>query len=296
MSDGIAFLDGRFVPAHEARISIFDGGFMGGDAVYDVVSVWKGWFFRLDDHLDRFLGSCARRRLTCPYPRPELARILAGCVVRAGLSDAHAQMTVTRGILSFTRLDPRLSTNQFLACAIPYVSLFPAEQQATGIHLAISGIRQGAADGAQTKTVSWLDLQDGLFEAVERGADAAVLVTSAGHLAEGLGFNLFVVAGHTLLTPRAGVVPGITRQTVLDLALEAGIAARQAELTPETLHGADEAFLSSTTGGIIPVTTVDGRPLGDGRPGPLTTRLRALYWSRREQGWLGTRVDELYRG
>ncbi len=294
MHEGIAFLDGRYVPAHEARISIFDGGFMGGDAVYDVVSVWKGWFFRLDDHLQRFLGSCARRRLICPYTPVELARILAECVSRAGLSDAHAQMTLTRGILSLTRFDPRLCTNQFLACAIPYVSLFPVDQRATGIHLAISGIRQGTSgDAAQTKTLSWLDLQDGLFEAVERGADAALLVTPDGHLAEGLGFNLFVVDGQTLLTPRAGVVPGITRQTVLDLAAEAGITARQDALLPETLYWADEAFLSSTTGGIIPVTIVDGRPLGDGRPGRLTTRLHDLYWSRREQGWLGRRVEEL---
>jgi branched-chain amino acid aminotransferase len=138
-----------------------------------------------------------------------------------------------------------------------------------------------------------MDLQRGLFEALDRGADMAVLCTPGGHLAEGPGFNLFVVKDGTMSTPRRNVLEGITRRTVLDLARELGVPAREADLPPEALRTADEAFLSSTAGGIMPVAQVDGRPLGAGRPGPITTRFRKLYWERREAGWLGTPVKDL---
>src|SRR5262249_31553148 len=138
-----------------------------------------------------------------------------------------------------------------------------------------------------------MDLQRGLFEALDRGADTAVLCTPAGHLAEGPGFNLFVVKGGTVWTPRGNVLEGITRQTVLDLAVELGIPAHQADLSPDALRTADEAFLSSAAGGILPVWRVDGKPLGAGRPGPLTTRFRTLYWSKREACWRGTAVKDL---
>jgi branched-chain amino acid aminotransferase len=138
-----------------------------------------------------------------------------------------------------------------------------------------------------------MDLQRGLFEALDRGADMAVLCTPAGHLAEGPGFNLFLVKDGAVWTPRGNVLEGITRRTVLELAGELGVPAHQADLAPEALRTADEAFLSSTAGGIMPVARVDGRPLGAGRPGPVTTRFRTLYWERREAGWLGTPVKDL---
>jgi branched-chain amino acid aminotransferase len=296
MADGVAYIDGQYLPAHEARIPLFDLGFTRGDAVYDTVSVWKGWFFRLDDHVARFLRSCAGMRLTCPHPPDALERILAGCVHRAGLEDAYVQMIVTRGEFpSLTRRDPRLCQNRFVGFAIPYVWIVPPERQAVGIDLAIVDNRRTPTEAIdpRVKNFNWMDLQRGLFEALDRGADTAVLCTPAGHLAEGPGFNLFVVREGTLWTPRGNVLEGITRQTVLDLAAELGLPARQTDLAPDALTTADEAFLSSTAGGIMPVTRVDGRPLGDGRPGPITTRVRTLYWDKREAGWLGTRVKDL---
>ena len=143
------------------------------------------------------------------------------------------------------------------------------------------------------KNFNWMDLQRGLFEALDRGSDMAVLCTPAGYLSEGPGFNLFFVKDGTLWTPRGNVLEGMTRQTVLDLAGEVGITARQADLPPDALRTADEAFLSSTAGGIMPVSRVNGQPLGAGRPGPVTTRFRTLYWSKREAGWLGTAVKDL---
>jgi branched-chain amino acid aminotransferase len=296
MADGIAFINGEYLPADEAKISIFDVGFTRGDAVYDTVSVWKGWFFRLDDHVARFLRSCAGMRLTCPHPPSALQRILAGCVGRAGLEDAYVQMIVTRGSFpSITRRDPRLCTNRFVAFALPYIWIASPEQQEAGIDLVVAGNRRTPAEAMdpRVKNFNWMDLQRGLFEALDRGADTAVLCTPAGHLAEGPGFNLFVVKQGGLLTPRSNVLEGITRRTVLELAGELGVTAGEADLSPTDLREADEAFLSSTAGGIMPVARVDGAPLGGGRPGALSRRIRALYWEKREAGWLGTRVKDL---
>jgi branched-chain amino acid aminotransferase len=296
MADGFAFIDGGYVPADQAKISIFDAGFTRGDAVYDTVSVWKGRFFRLDDHVARFARSCAAARLTCPHPAAELERILAGCVHRAGLEDAYVQMIVTRGTFpSLARRDPRLCDNRFIAFALPYIWIASPQTQEAGLNLAIAGNRRTPAEAIdpRVKNFNWMDLQRGLFEALDQGADTAVLCTTAGLLAEGPGFNLFVVTGGAIVTPRANILEGITRRTVFDLAAEVGVAAREADLTPDALRGADEAFLSSTAGGIMPVGRVDGRPLGSGKPGPLTSRLRALYWQKREAGWLGTRVEDL---
>jgi branched-chain amino acid aminotransferase len=296
MADGVAYIEDRFVPADEARISIFDAGFTRGDAVYDTVSVWGGFFFRLDDHVARFLRSCAGMRLRCPHEPAALKRILARCVQQAGLDAAYVQMIVTRGRFpSLTRRDPRLCQNRFMAFALPYIWIASPEQQAVGLDVAIVDNRRTPTEAIdpRVKNFNWMDLQRGLFEALDRGADTAVLCTPAGALAEGPGFNLWVARDGALRTPRANVLEGLTRQTVFDLAAELRVPAQPADLGPDALRGADEAFLSSTAGGIMPVTRVDGRPLGAGKPGPLTARLRELYWEKREAGWLGTAVRDL---
>lgn len=296
MAEGIVFTEGEYVPASEAKISIFDAGFTRGDAVYDTVSVWKHRFFRLDDHVARFSRSCAGMRLTCPHAPAELKRILAECVHRAGLDAAYVQMIMTRGRFpDRAERDPRLCRNKFIGFAIPYIWIFSPAKQEVGIHAVIAGTRRTPAEAIdpRVKNFNWMDLERALFEALDRGGDTAVLCTPAGHLTEGPGFNLFVVKGGALFTPRTNVLEGITRQTVFDLAAELGVATHQADLAPDALRSADEAFLSSTAGGVMPVSRVDGEPLGTGKPGPLTLRLRALYWNKREAGWLGTPVKDL---
>ncbi|MBI3455506.1 MAG: aminotransferase class IV [Candidatus Rokubacteria bacterium] len=296
MAEGIVFTEGEYVPASEAKISIFDAGFTRGDAVYDTVSVWEHRFFRLDDHVARFLRSCAGMRLTCPHAPAELKRILAECVHRAGLDAAYVQMIMTRGRFpDRAERDPRLCRNTFIGFAIPYVWIFSPAKQEVGIHVVIAATRRTPAEAIdpRVKNFNWMDLERALFEALDRGGDSAVLCTPAGYLTEGPGFNLFVVKGGVLFTPRTNVLEGITRQTVFDLAAELGVATHQADLAPDTLRSADEAFLSSTAGGIMPVSRVDGEPLGTGKPGPLTLRLRTLYWRKREAGWLGTPVKDL---
>jgi branched-chain amino acid aminotransferase len=131
----------------------------------------------------------------------------------------------------------------------------------------------------------------GLFEAFDRGGDTVVLSDGKGNVTEGPGFNVFAVVGGRLITPADGVLDGITRKTVFELCTETNLAASAEPLPADVVRTADEVFLSTTAGGIIPVTTVDGKKIGDGRPGPVTWRLRGLYWQKRESGWHGTLVD-----
>lgn len=295
---GVAFIEGKYIPADDAKISVFDLGFSRSDAVYDVVSAWKGIFFRLDDHVDRFLRSCAGVRIVCPYDKEAIKHILAECVYRSGLSDAYVEVLTTRGRFTVQgSRDLRQTTPTFIAYAVPYVWIATPDKQQEGLHVYIPQTQRIADDAvaARFKNFHWGDLTKGQLEALDAGADIAVLCGATGHLAEGPGFNVFFVKNEKIYTPRGNVLEGITRMTVMDLAREMGVAFEAGDYSADALRGADEAFISSTAGGIMPVTKVDGKALGDGSPGTITWRLRELYWAKREAGWLGTKVEELLK-
>ena len=277
---GVAFADGQFVPVGEAKISVLDWGFLHSDATYDTAHVWDGRFFRLDRHLDRFFESLARLRLTIPYDRAAVARILHGCVALSGLRRAYVEMLCTRGTSpSFSR-DPRAAENRFMAFAVPFGSVANDEQMARGLHVIVSDrvrIPPASVD-PRIKNYHWLDLVGGLFDAFDRGGETVLLRDLDRHVAEGPGFNVFVVQDGRLATPQHGVLQGITRQTVFDLCAAEGLTVDERAVSVEALSNADEAFVTSTAGGIMPVTRVDGQPVGTGRPGPVTTHLKDRYW------------------
>ncbi len=292
-ADGTAFVDGTYVPVQEARIPILDCGFLRSDVTYDVVHVWKGYLFRLEDHLERFQRNVAALRMTLPLSRQAITEVLMECVRRSALRDAFVHMGCTRGLLPRGTRDPRACQNRFYAFAIPFVWIATEEQRIRGLHLHISAIPRipQASVDPTVKNFHWMDLTRGLFEAYDRGAEVVVLVDEHGNVTEGPGFNLFVVAGGQLATPAAGVLDGITRRTVLELCEEMGLAARAEHVSADRVRRCDEAFITSTAGGIMPVTRIDGRALGDGAPGPVTRRLHDVYWGRKAAGWLGTPVD-----
>jgi branched-chain amino acid aminotransferase len=296
MAEGVAFIEGIYVPADEAKISVFDLGFSRSDVVYDVVSTWKGLFFRLDDHIARFLRSCEGVRIRCPYGKDEIKRILAECVHRAGLQDAYVEVLTTRGrFASLGSRDLRQTTPTFIAYAVPYIWIALPEKQAEGVHVHLAPTPRipDVSVSARYKNFHWADLTRGQLEALDAGADLAVLCGVTGNLSEGPGFNVFFVRHGKIFTPASNVLAGITRMTVMDLAREIGVDMEAGDYSADALRTADEAFLSSTAGGIMPVAKVDGKTLGDGKPGPISWRLRELYWSKRESGWLGTAVRDL---
>ncbi|MDQ3865036.1 MAG: aminotransferase class IV [Actinomycetota bacterium] len=279
-ADGAAYVDGRFVPVGEARVPILDWGFLRSDATYDVAHVWRGSFFRLEDHLDRFERSMEHLRLSPPYGRDEIRDILVECVRLSGLRDAYAEVICTRGIPKPGSRDPRECENRFYAFVVPFVWIADPEKQERGLH-AVIGTRQRIAPESVDPTVKnyhWLDLETGLLEAYDRGGETVILIDAENNVVEGPGFNVFAVKNGAISTPERGVLEGITRKTVFELAAEHGIRLEARPVAADELRGADEVFLSSTAGGIIPVTAVDGEAVGNGEPGPVTWRLREAYW------------------
>lgn len=278
---GCAWIEGRFLPIAEARIPILDWGFLRGDCTYDTIHVWRGRFFRLQDHLDRFLRNAGRLRLALPVDRAGLEAILHGCVARAGLADAYVQAIATRGLPPAGSRDPRLCTNRLYAYAVPFIWIATPERQEKGLQLVVSSVPRvpEASVDPTIKNFNWVDLLGGLFQALDQGADLPVLVDAHGDLTEGPGFNLFLVRSGRLLTPERGVLDGITRRTVIELAELLQIPVEIRSVAARELDDrAEEVFATSTAGGILPITRVDGRTLGDGTPGPITRRQRELDW------------------
>jgi branched-chain amino acid aminotransferase len=292
-AEGTAFIDGEYVPVREARIPILDYGFLRSDATYDVAHVWKGYMFRLADHLDRFERNIAALRMKLPLSRDAVRGVLMECVRRSALRDAFVHMTCTRGLPAPGSRDPRKCQNRFYAFAIPFVWIASEEQRAKGLHLHISDIQRipRASVDPTVKNFHWIDLTRGLLEAYDSGAEVEVLVDGEGNVTEGPGFNLFVAAGGRLTTPAAGVLDGMTRRTVFDLCRDISLGVDAENVPVDRVRRGDEVFITSTAGGIMPVTRIDGVPVGNGKPGPLTTRLHDLYWSRKAAGWLGTAID-----
>lgn len=280
---GIAYIEGRFVPMSEARLPVLDWGFLRSDATYDVVHVWQGRFFRLDAHLDRFLRSVDRLRMSLPVDRDRLAAILAECVRRSGHEDAYVEMICTRGMSPTFSRDPRDAENRFIAFAIPFGWIANAEQRKRGLHVAISktAVRIPPASVDPTvKNYHWLDLVMGLFEAYDEGRETVFLTDGEGHVTEGAGFNIFAVEAGRVLTPRVGVLEGITRKTTLELCAALGIACEPVLLEADRLRRADEVFVTSTAGGIMPVTRIDGAAVASGAVGPITRNVHDLYWEK----------------
>jgi branched-chain amino acid aminotransferase len=278
---GCAWIEGEYTPIAEARIPILDAGFVRSDLTYDVVGVWEGRFFRLDDHLARFQEGLKRIRLSSPFSNDEIKEILFEVVRRSGLREAYVETIVTRGVPIPGERDPRKWTPRFYAYAIPYVWIVRPEQQEVGtqavVALDTTRIHPSAVD-PRVKNFHWGDLVRALFEAYDRDAWLAILSDGHGLVTEGPGFNVFALVDGTLRTPDVGVLEGITRKTVLELAREAELPVSVGDLPVDDLYRARELFFTSTAGGVMPVTTLDGKPVGDGHPGPVTTDLRKRYW------------------
>ncbi len=290
---GAAFVDDEFVPVGEARIPILDWGFLRSDATYDVAHVWRGSFFRLEDHLDRFGRGVAKLRMSLPHGRDRIREILVECVRLSGLRDAYAEIICTRGIPKPGSRDPRDCENRFYAFVVPFVWISTPEKQERGLHATISPVERIAPEAVDptVKNYHWLDLQAALLDAYDRGAETAILVDRQGNVVEGPGFNVFAVKDGRVCTPERGVLEGVTRRTVIELAEELGVPLEAGPVSARELRCADEAFVSSTAGGIMPLTTVDGSPLGNGKPGPVTLRLRGAYWDLHRDPRFSLAVD-----
>jgi branched-subunit amino acid aminotransferase/4-amino-4-deoxychorismate lyase len=292
-SAGMGYMDGAYLPLSEMRLPVTDMGFQLGDMCYDAIHVYKGRFFRLKDHLDRWEHSVSERRYsTLGLDREQVAEVLNGCVARAGLTEAMVTFVATRGSPSTAHKDLRTCTNRFMVWAQPYYTVISGPQVDTGSDIVVSEtvrIPPEAVDPT-IKNFGRLDFVRALFEAYDRDANYAILLDQDGNLTEGRGWNIFVLADGTLMSPDRGVLEGITRKTVVELAQTLNVDCRLTKVPVKGLREADEVFITSTAGGVMPVRSIDKKLVGDGLPGPVTMRIRDMYWKLHEDPAYSTPV------
>ena len=271
-------IGGRICPPAEAKISVFDRGFLYGDSVYETVATMHGRLFALADHLDRLERSAGRIGLR-PPPRATVERAVAETVQAAANAESRVRIVLTRGVGKLD-LDPAsVDDTQLVVIVMPLQNL-PAALYESGVPVAIVSVLRNdprAIDPA-IKSGNYLNNVMAVGEARRQGAHEALLCAADGSVAEGATSNVFLVTGGEVRTPGldVGILEGITRGQVLALCRANGIAARETRLWPDELRGADEVFITSATRQVLPVTQVDRTVIGGGKPGPITRRLMQL--------------------
>jgi len=279
---GVAWIAGELVPLHEARIPLMDQGFLHSDLTYDVPSVWDGLFFRLDDHLERLSLSCTKIRMNLPLPKEEIKKILLDMVSRSGIKDAFVELIVTRGFNGVRESKPEDIVPNLYMFIMPYIWVMEPEMQLAGdgsaiIARTVRRIPPGSFDPT-VKNLQWGDLTRAMFEAQDRGARYPFLTDGDAQLTEGSGFNVCLIKDGVVYTPDRGVLEGVTRKSVFDVARKNGIEVRVEVVPVALVYKADEIFMCTTAGGIMPITSLDGEPINGGKVGPITKKIWDGYW------------------
>ena len=274
------FIDGGVRPPEEAKVSVFDRGFLYGDSVYETIGTAYGRLFAARDHLDRLERSAERIGLAVP-PRAEIERAIAETIEAAANPESRVRVILTRGVGKLD-LDPASCSDTRLVVIVFPLGPPTPEMFEKGVAVAIVSVARNSprAIDPAVKSGNYLNNVLALGEARRRSkAYEAILCAGDGSVAEGSTSNVFAVVGGEVRTPppEVGILDGITRAKVMGLCRDAGIPLAERRLSPDELRGADEAFITSATRGVLPVTTVDEKPVGGGTPGPVTRKLMALY-------------------
>jgi|SRR5581483_2638862 len=271
----LVYLNGEFLPPERAMVSVFDRGFIFGDGVYEVIPVYGGRLFRLPHHLARLERSLAEIRLPDPLTHGEWERIFTRLIAECGAGDQSIYLQVTRGVAPRDHAFPADTHPTAFAYAQP--AKYPtADTVARGVAVVTASDNRWLR--CDVKAIALLPNALLRQQAIERGAVEAILVRD-GWVTEGAASNVFIVRGGTIYTPPNGpfILPGVTRDLALELAAANGIPAREEPIAEVALFEADEIWLTSSMREILPVTRLNDRPVGNGRPGPLHARLYALY-------------------
>jgi branched-chain amino acid aminotransferase len=284
------YVNGEWMGYGGPHVSVFDHGFLYGDGVFETLFAMYGYVFKLEQHLARLDRSLRAIDLKPPLALNEIGEIAIEATKRTGLSDAYIKIIVTRGVTEEPLLDPRGARTSLIVLARPYLSVANAEKAGKGLRAKLTSIRRVASSSLdpRIKSLNYLNLVLAKIDALKSGFDDALLLDDAGNVCEGPGYNVFTVADGTVLTPRSGVLEGVTRETVLELCEKESIPFVVRDLAPYDVYVASEVFLTSTAGGLLSVTEVDGRRIGDGRPGAITLRLTAAYDELLRSGRCGT--------
>ncbi|MGI6658688.1 MAG: branched-chain-amino-acid transaminase [Dethiobacteraceae bacterium] len=288
----IIYLNGQYVPEEEAKISVFDHGFLYGDGVFEGIRSYKGRVFRLDEHLVRFYDSAKSILLTIPESYEEMKEAILQTIRANKLQDAYIRAVVSRG-KGDLGLDPRKCEKPTTVIIASSISLYPQELYEKGLSVITVATRRNAPDALdpQIKSLNYLNNILVKIEANRAGVMEAVMLNAQGYIAEGTGDNIFIVKKKQVITPPSyvGALPGITREVIMELAAAAGYTVLERPFTRHELYVADECFLTGTAAEVIPVIEVDGRQIGDGQPGAVTRDLIARF-----RAVVGTEGEPVY--
>jgi len=268
----IIYFDGKFVDKEEAKVSVFDHGFLYGDGVFEGIRAYNGRVFKLKEHIDRLYESAKAILLNVEISRREMMDIVVETVRKNKLSDAYIRLVISRGVGDLG-LDPRKCPKPTIVCIAGNITLYPQSMYENGMEVITAATRRNSADALspRIKSLNYLNNIMAKIEANRAGVLEALLLNQEGYVCEATGDNVFIVKDGVLITPTiyAGILKGITRDTVIELARNYDIPVREDLFNLVDVYTADECFLTGTAAELIPVTAVDSRIIGDGKPGPV---------------------------
>ena len=275
--DILVYIDGEYYPKSEAKISVFDHGFLYGDGVFEGIRAYNGIVFKLKEHIDRLYSSARAIMLKIPLSKEEMIEAVLETLRKNDLRDAYIRLVVTRGIGDLG-LDPRKCPKpSVIIIAVPLLRLYDEEKRRQGISMIVSWTRRDPVDATshEIKSLNYLNSILAKIEANNAGADEALILDANGYICEATGENIFIVKNGKLYTPprTSGALPGITAGVIKRIAKNLGYEVIERNLTVTELYEADEAFLTGTGAEIMPIREVNKRKIGEGKMGPITEKI-----------------------
>ena len=280
VKDSMIFIDGKFYSQANAKISVFDHGLLYGDGIFEGIRFYNGRVFRLEEHLDRLWDSARSICLEVPMSKREMTEALLETVRQNDLRDGYIRLLVTRGVGNLG-LNPAQCETPSVIIIAATITLYPEAMYQNGLTVVTVATRRTnpASLNPAVKSLNYLNNVMARIEANLAGADEALMLNDSGNVAECTADNVFVVKRGQIFTPpiTAGALRGITRSVVFEIAAELTVKITEADITRHDVFIADECFLTGTAAEIIPVIKADGRPIGNGKPGPITARMIARF-------------------
>ena len=279
-NEPLIYIDGEFYPKSQAKISVFDHGLLYGDGVFEGIRAYSGSVFKLKEHINRLFQSAHAMMLQVPLTKEQMIEAVLETLRKNKMKDAYIRLVVTRGVGDLG-LDPRKCPKATVIVITGAIVLHGNEAKENGITTFVSWVRRHPVDATshEIKSLNYLNSVMAKIEANMAGADEAIVLDKAGFVSEGVGENIFVVKNGKILTPPvcSGALPGITAQVVTKLAQKLGYEVVESNLTPYQLMNADEAFFTGTAAEIVPISEVNKRQIGDGKPGSVAKKLIAAF-------------------
>jgi len=273
----LVYIDGKYYPKSEAKISVYDHGLLYGDGVFEGIRAYHGIVFHLKEHIDRLYRSAHPILLKIPLTKSQLTEAVLKTLKKNNLTNAYIRLVVTRGFGDLG-IDPRKCPKAtVIIITEPLLQLNSPEALANGITTIITWVKRNPVDAAthELKSLNYLNSILGKIEANNIGANEAICLNKAGYVCEGVGENIFIVREGEIITPpiSSGALNGITRAVIIRLAKKLGYEVTESNITPNELFTADEAFFTGTAAEVVPIREVNKRVIGTGKPGPVTKRL-----------------------